>query len=58
VHASGRPRWLEVFARTEKYFGRRRQAMMAKIACRNLRSILVRLCSVIGFSILKGPESA
>jgi hypothetical protein len=35
--ASGQPRWLEVLAMAAKYFGRRRQAVMAKIAWRNER---------------------
>jgi hypothetical protein len=46
--ASGRPRWLEVLAMAAKYFGTRRQAMMAKIAWRNERSTLESVCSIIG----------
>jgi hypothetical protein len=35
--ASGQPRWLEVLAMAAKYFGRRRQAVMAKSVWRNER---------------------
>src|SRR5258708_606344 len=55
--ACGRPRWLEVLAMAAKYFGRRRQAMMAKIACET-KGRLLKACAALSADLRRSHNAA